>query len=150
MVTGDIIYRKVIDKKWVAEAVEKMQAEGMHCQIYLKDKIFTNKLNEWSETWRKISKLQAEEADLLEIISQEEEGAEKVVSIGEEGVIFSKYHDLKPYFAGRIHLTMSKPNFLEMSDAAVNKGVALAFLAEKKVLPGKRSWQLETASMTSK
>jgi Cof subfamily protein (haloacid dehalogenase superfamily) len=92
-------------------------------------------MNEWSENWRKLSKLQAEEADLLRILENEEEGADKVVSIGEESLIFSKYNDYRPMFKGKIHFTVSKPNFLEISDAAVNKGAALAFLAEKHGIP---------------
>jgi len=131
MESGEIIYRKVIESKIVAEVIQRMQSEKMHCQIYVKDKIYTNMKNEWSEKWRKLSNLQAEEADLFEILQQEEEGAEKIVSIDDEGLIFEKYTAFQPLFDGRVHLTMSKPNFLEMSDTTVNKGAALEFLAQK-------------------
>jgi len=128
---GEIIFRRVIEKNLVAEAINKMQAEGMHCQIYLKDKIYTNQLNKWAENWRKLSRLEAEEADLLAILAQEGEGAEKIVSIDEENIIAARYDTFKDLFGGKIHLTMSKPHFLEMSALTVNKGTALAFLAER-------------------
>lgn len=129
--SGEIIFRRVIEKNLVAEAINKMQTEGMHCQIYLKDKIYTNRLNEWAENWRKLSRLQAEEADLLAILAEEGEGAEKIVSIDEENIIAARYDTFKTLLEGKIHLTMSKPNFLEMSALSVNKGAALAFLAER-------------------
>lgn len=128
---GEVIFRRVIEKSLAAEAINKMQMEGMHCQIYLKDKIYTNQCNKWAENWRQLSRLQAEEADLLEILAQEGEGAEKIVSIDEEDIIADRYNTFKTLFQGKIHLTMSKPNFLEMSAADVNKGAALAFLAER-------------------
>ncbi|NLI92957.1 MAG: HAD family phosphatase [Peptococcaceae bacterium] len=129
MNSGEIIFRKVIDKETASEAIRIMQAEGMHCQIYLQDKVYTNQLNKWSQTWKKLSTVQSEEADLLAVLKQGE-SAEKIVSIDEESLISHKYQTYQSQFEGKIHFTVSKPNFLEMLDAGVNKGAALAFLAE--------------------
>jgi Cof subfamily protein (haloacid dehalogenase superfamily) len=130
MENGQTIYRQVIPNDLALEAVNKMQAEGMHCQIYIDDKIYINKANKWSEVWKKVSTIPAEEADLVEIL-QAGEGTAKIVSIDAEEMILGKYKAYQKIFAGKIHLTLSKPNFLEMSAAEVNKGAALAFLAER-------------------
>jgi len=128
---GEIIYRQVIDSKLAAEVIGKMQNEGMHCQIYIKDKIYTNKFNKWAGIWKRQTVHESEEADLLEILSGESEGAEKLVSIDEEEIILLKYKTLGEQFEGRINAMVSKPNFLELCEASVSKGNALAFLAER-------------------
>lgn len=129
--SGAIIYRQVIDSKLAAEVIGKMQNEGMHCQLYIKDKIYTNQFNKWAGIWKRQTVLESEEADLLEILSGESEGAEKLVSIDEEEIILLKYKTLGEQFQGRINAMVSKPNFLELCHASVSKGNALAFLAER-------------------
>jgi len=128
MKKGETIYRKTIDNDIAVQAVKIMQSEGMHCQIYLQDKIYTNKQNTWAETWKKLTAVQAEEADLLKVLEQKD-GPEKIISIDAEELIYQKYQAYQKMFYGKIHLTLSKPMFLEMSDAAVNKGSALEILA---------------------
>jgi len=130
-ISGEIIYRKVIESSLAAEVVKRILADGLHCQIYIRDEIYTADLEKWEKYCKTVSSFQPTKADLLEIITQEKEGAEKILVIGEEDLVFRKYMEYKPLFQDRIYLATSKPSFLEMSNKEVNKGAAVAFLAER-------------------
>lgn len=130
-VSGEILYRKVIESSLVADVVKRILADGLHCQIYIRDEIYTADLQKWEKYCKRVSSFQPIEADLLEVIAQEKEGAEKVLVIGEDELVCSKYEEYKPIYQDLIHITTSKPSFLEMSNKEVNKGAAVAFLAEK-------------------
>jgi len=129
--SGKILCRKVIESSLAAEAVSKILADGLYCQIYIKDSIYTADYERWEKYCKPISHLEPVEADLLDIIDREPEGLEKILVIGEEDLLHEVYLAYRHLFAGRIYLTMSKPRFLEMSNIEVNKGAALAFLAAK-------------------
>ncbi len=130
-VSGEILYRKVIDSSLAAEVVKRILADGLHCQIYIRDEIYTADLNMWEKYCKRVSSFQPIKTDLLEIIAQEKEGAEKILVIGEEKLVCRKYMEYKSLFQERIYLATSKPSFLEMSNIEVNKGAAVAFLAQK-------------------
>ena len=134
-VSGEILYRKVIESSLAAEVVKRILEDGLHCQIYIRDEIYTADLEKWEKYCKRVSSFQPIKADLLEVIAQEKEGTEKILVIGEEELVCRKYTEYKPLFQDRIHLTTSKPSFLEMSNKEVNKGAAVAFLAEKFGIP---------------
>lgn len=129
--SGEILYRKVIESSLAAETVSKILADGLYCQIYIKDSIYTPDYKKWEKYCKPISHLEPVEADLLDVIGREPEGLEKIMVIGEEDLLHEVYLAYRRLFAGRIYLTISKPNFLEISNIEVNKGAALAFLAGK-------------------
>lgn len=134
--TGEILYRKMMDSGMVSNVIRRMQEEEMHSQIYLGEKIYTNgTTNPWVEDWHQHTTMQPEKGDLLALLAQAPEGVEKVVSIHEPAWLYEKYQLLKTIFAGRIHITLSKPHFMEMNHPEVNKGTAVAYLAQRHGIP---------------
>lgn len=130
VLSGEILFRCVIPSAVATEIIEDVAKRGIYGQVYLKDRVVTSKLNEWSKEYAKIASVQVEEADLSVLLSQEPEGVEKILLIAEESVLDRLAPSLKQRFGEKIHITKSKPNFLEITDCAVNKGVALAMLAK--------------------
>ncbi len=128
--SGDILFRCVIPSALATEIIEDVAARGVHAQIYLKDRVITPELNEWSAEYARIASVRIEEEDLSILLSQEPEGVEKILLMGEEALLDQLAPLLRKCYGEKVHITKSKPCFLEITDGSVNKGVALAALAE--------------------
>jgi len=131
VLSGDIIYRQVVPSALAAEIVRYVSDQGVYVQIYLKDRVITTKRNERSREYAQISSVRIEEEDLLGVLSREPEGVEKILLMGEEADLDQLAPILSQRYGEKVHITKSKPCFLEMTERSVNKGVALAALAER-------------------
>jgi len=129
--SGDILFRRVIPSALATEIVQDVAARGVYAQIYIKDRVITTELNDCSAEYARIASVRIEEADLSSILSQEAEGVEKILLIGEEAALDQLAPLLRQRYGKKVHLTKSKPRFLEILDGSVNKGIALAALAER-------------------
>lgn len=128
--SGDIIFRCVIPSALATEIVQDVAGRGVYAQIYLKDRVITPKHNDWAREYERISRVRIEEGDLSVVLSQEPEGVEKILLMAEEADLDQLAPLLRQRYGEKVHITKSKPCFLEMTDCSVNKGVALAALAE--------------------
>lgn len=130
VLSGDIIFRRVIPSALAAEIVQDIASRGVHAQIYLKDCVFTPEFNDWSREYERIASVPPEQGDLSSLLSQEPEGTEKILLMAEESVLDRLAPLLRQRYGEKVYITKSKPRFLEILDGSVNKGVALAALAE--------------------
>lgn len=129
--SGDILFRRVIPSALATEIVQDVAGRGVYAQIYLKDRVITPELNDWSREYERISGVRIEQEDLSILLSQEPEGVEKILLMAKESELDQLSPLLRQLYGKKVHLTKSKPCFLEMTDCSVNKGVALAALAER-------------------
>ncbi len=134
-ISGDILFRRVIPSGIASEIVRDVSERGIYAQIYLKDRVITQTINEWSEEYARIASVRIEEGDLLSLLSQEPEGVEKILLIAEESELDQWVPWLSECYGETVHITKSKPYFLEITEGSVNKGVALAALAERLGIP---------------
>jgi len=131
VLSREILFRRVIPSALAAQIVEHVTKLGIYGQVYLKDRVVAPKLNEWSREYSRIASVHIEEADLSVLLSQEPEGVEKILLIAEESVLDQLTPSLNQCYGEKVHITKSKPHFLEITDCSVNKGVALAALAKR-------------------
>lgn len=127
--SGDILFRRVIPSSVAADIVRFVSQRGIYVQIYLKDRVIATELNEWSRKYAQISSVLIEKEDLSRLLAQEPEGVEKILLMSEEEALDQLVPLLEQRYGERVHITKSKPFFLEMIERTVNKGVALAALA---------------------
>lgn len=130
VLSGDILFRRVIPSAVAGEIVWYVAQRGVYVQVYLKDRVITTELNEWSREYARMASVPIEKEDLSSLLSQEPEGVEKILMMGEEADLDRLAPLLGQRYGEKVHITKSKPHFLEMTDRTVNKGVALAALAE--------------------
>ena len=131
VLSGEILFRRVIPSSLAAEIVQDVAERGLYAQVYLKDRVVTTQVNEWSREYARISSVHIEEADLSILLSEEPEGVEKILLMAEETELDQLAPLLGQRYGEKVHITKSKPCFLEMTDCTVNKGVALAALAKQ-------------------
>lgn len=131
VLSGEILFRRVIPSALATEIVQDVAGRGVYAQIYLKDRVLVPELKDWSHEYARIASVRVEEADLSILLSQEPEGVEKILLMGEESDLDQLAPLLRQCYGEKVHITKSKPCFLEIMDGSVNKGVALATLAER-------------------
>jgi HAD-superfamily hydrolase, subfamily IIB len=131
VLSGEILFRRVIPSPLASEIVQDVLQKGFYVQVYLKDRVVTSQLKKWSRNYSRISSVHIEEADLPILLSEEPEGVEKILLMAEESDLDRLAPSLGQRYGEKVHITKSKSCFLEMIDCKVNKGVALASLAEK-------------------
>lgn len=128
--SGEVLYRKVIPTDLAAQVVEFLLKEGIHTQIYIKDRVFVAKRNAYSEGYGKMADVEVEEANIFRLLEREPEGLEKILCIGEDAKFKTAADHLRRMYAGRLHFTSSKQHFFDMIHPEVNKGTALKALAD--------------------
>lgn len=129
--SGEVLYRKVVPTDLAADIVENLLKRDVHTHIFIKDRVFTQKTNQYSDFYCKMAGVLVEEVDILKVLEKEPEGLEKILCIGEESALKQTSEDLKEIYRDRLHFTSSKPYFFDMVDKDVNKGTALKALSEQ-------------------
>ncbi len=128
--SGEVLYRKVIPSDLATEIVDYLLRKEVHTQIYIKDRVFVAKANDYSRDYGKMASVEVEEEDVLKLLEKEPEGLEKILCIGDKAELKKVGDELRNIYAERLHFTSSKPYFFDMTHPEVNKGTALKALAE--------------------
>lgn len=129
--SGEILFRRALPNRLAGEIVAGLLPKGIHVQLYMGDRIFVQEENAWSRDYARIANVAIEKTELLTLLAETTEGVEKILLIGEEAELDLLAPSLKAAYGRTVHFTKSKPHFLEMTDIAVNKGVALDALAKR-------------------
>ncbi|MGE4273063.1 MAG: Cof-type HAD-IIB family hydrolase [Desulfitobacterium sp.] len=129
-ISRKILYRKVISVEVAREVIRFLLSEELYLHMYRGDRVFVQKTNEWSEAYGQKTGVQVEEADLLEILQEEKEGVEKIIIFAHPDELKIWREKLRVMFPKMLHLTSSKPYFLELNHPEVNKGNTLLNFAK--------------------
>ncbi|AFQ46324.1 Cof-type HAD-IIB family hydrolase [Desulfosporosinus meridiei] len=131
VISGEILFRRVIPSPLASKIIQDLYKRGFYAQIYLKNRVIAQTLNEWSQEYARIASVHIEETDLSNLLNQEPEGVEKILVIAEETALGNLAPLLLESYGERVHITKSKPHFMEITEGTVNKGVALDALAKR-------------------
>lgn len=131
VLSREILYRKVIPAETSLEVVSWLLSQGLHVHVYRKDVVYVHMMNAWSKAYAQATRVPVVEEDLIALLKKEKEGVEKILFFGEGKDLLSWGERILERFRGNVHLTRSKPHFLEIIHPEVNKGVALTALAER-------------------
>lgn len=131
LLSGEVIFRKVIPSNLASTIVSGLLQENYHIQLYLRDRVLAQEENRWSGDYARTASVLIEKVDLLEVLAAEQLGIEKILIIDQEQKLDALAPGLRSRYGDKVHVTKSKPHFLEMTDISVNKGVALEALANR-------------------
>lgn len=131
VLSGEILFRLPIPGDLAGEIIAGLHERGIHCHVYIKNRVITQQLNQWSATYAQLARVTVEEEDLTRVLASEGEGVDKILIMGEEPDLDNLAPVLNGLYGDRIHATKSKAFFLELVDKQVNKAAALAALAGK-------------------
>ncbi len=127
--TEEVILHRPVPLELARQVIADIQKYHYHVNVYVDDQICVEKITPEAEQYSAISRVEATPVgSLLEFLK---EPPTKVLAIAAKEEIAALERELKPKYADRLHVTRSKPNFLEFSHPQATKGEALAVLAQK-------------------
>ncbi|MBO8129376.1 MAG: HAD family phosphatase [Peptococcaceae bacterium] len=125
--TGEVLVHYTVPLALARDIIRVVKPYGYHINVYVNDELYMERLTEEGRRYAKLSGVEAHPVgDLREFLKAD---PTKVVVISGEDQIEELLQEMKPRFGAHLHVTKSKPVFLEFSHPRATKGQALAFLA---------------------
>ncbi|MDR1702587.1 MAG: Cof-type HAD-IIB family hydrolase [Sporomusaceae bacterium] len=124
----ELIFHQPVAEAAAEEIFALAQKNNWYIQTYIDDKLYVSELNGYAKRYSKIASV---EAHLIDDLFNLPGASTKIMIQAEAAEIPAISAGLQAKFSGKLSLTISKPTFLEITDLGVNKGTALAMLAER-------------------
>jgi hypothetical protein len=132
--TGAKLFERSLPNAVAMRVVQRARADGRHAQLYADDKFYVEQRNEHSELYARLAGVEP-----VVVSSFEEAFAGRDLT---KANVVTSAEDAKTYIdavreaAGtEAYVTGSVPEFVEVMDGGVDKGKALAFVAERLGVP---------------
>jgi len=127
--TDEVLYHKPVDKTLAKMLIKEARENNLHIQMYHNDNLYVESRNEIVQMYEKISGIKA---TCLEKLTDIEGFPTKLLIIENNRDKFKYcYKYLKDNYNEKLEITESMKNFIEVGAKGVNKGLALANIAEK-------------------
>ncbi|EGO62544.1 Cof-type HAD-IIB family hydrolase [Acetonema longum] len=127
--SGEVLYHRTIERELAAEIMELFRARDWYIQSYVDDVLYVREVNDQARAYEASAKVKA--VPLGESFYTEALPPTKMLALARPEEIREQYRVVKQHFGGRLYAAVSKPTYLEMTHPAVNKGIALSYLAQK-------------------
>ncbi|MFC5401573.1 Cof-type HAD-IIB family hydrolase [Cohnella soli] len=130
----EVLYERSVPVDVAQELYAYCLEHDLHLQSYINDKLYVPADNDKTKGYAKQSNIPyTVEPNFERIVAQERQT--KLLIIDEPEKLDALLPVLKERFGGRVHLTKSKPNYLEFMHPEGTKGHALRFLAAYYGIP---------------
>ena len=121
--SGKVYYEHKLKLETAREVLRFCKERGYYLQVYIGDSIFIKEENECSRMYSKISGIQT--TAIGENVFTTEEAPYKILVMTDSDKFTSAWKDFAETFKGKLDVTSSKDNFLELMEPGVNKWEAV-------------------------
>ena len=132
-----VLFEYTLDTSLVAEIMDLARRSGLHVQGYRADCFIVERaphtLEKWVQHYARATQMSWDYVD--DMVSALPGGTVKLLAIGDHERLLEQQRDLRAIAAGRFEAVFSRPNYLELIGPEVNKGRALALLANHLKVP---------------
>lgn len=130
-VTGETLFHRPVPLDLAGEIIEYIKKEfGYHINIYLDDFLYVAERTPEAERYAAHSGTPlGVVGDLDRFLQERNEAPTKLLVVAEEYQLDELLARARPVYGERLHITKSKPHFLEFSHPDGHKGHALASIA---------------------
>jgi len=133
---GPVLLHRTVPRDAARAVIAVLRDRGLHVNVYLRDRLYMAELTPAGARYTPISGVEAHPVgDLLALLEESGEEPTKILAIAEEEVLDGLMAEMLPVYGDAVHITKSKPHFLEFSHPLATKGAALAWLAERYGIP---------------
>ncbi len=125
--TGEVLLYRPLKLAYAREIIERVHRLGYHLNAYLDDRLLVERDTPEGRRYASIVGVEAGVVgDLTKFLDRD---PTKILTISSESKIDNLCNELAPLYQGKMHVSKSKPHFLEFSHLNATKGKALAYLA---------------------
>jgi len=126
--TGETLFHRPIGTELAQGLANLFRQRGWYLQKYVDDRLYVSELDENALFYANYARVEA--IPLGSEFYRMTEAPTKMLSMADPDELGLIRAEIEALFGDRIYLASSKKRYLEMVDARVNKGEALAFLAD--------------------
>ena len=126
--SGKVYVNSPLKLQTALDLLQYVKENGHYVQVYMGDKLYVKEENEYSRMYAKISGIQA--VAIGEEIYSIKEAPNKLLLMTATENFEATWQDVEEKFKGRVDVTSSKDNYLELMEPGVNKWQAVKSLAE--------------------
>jgi Cof subfamily protein (haloacid dehalogenase superfamily) len=129
-----VILNKTMALNSIREIYQQAKMRNLHISFYKNDDWFIEDLDDWAIQEEDIAKTNPTVMayqELFRLWEHTKNSANKVLCMGDEGVIERLERSLNNDFGGELTIYRSKPTYLEIMDNTVTKTSAIQFLQER-------------------
>jgi Cof subfamily protein (haloacid dehalogenase superfamily) len=128
--TDEVLHHLVLTYDVVADLIARAEADKVHLQLYRNDEYYCEARNRFSDLYASLAMSEPVVVpSLRETFAYS--GATKGVVVADAPDAQRYAQKLAELFAARAYVTRSLPEFVEILNAAVDKGEAVRFVAER-------------------
>lgn len=127
--SGETLMHTPIEEDTALQVLELFRGKGWYIQSYLNDTLYVVELNEKARYYEKLAGVKA--VPVGQELYTMKGSPTKMLALSEPSEIKIINDTVNAALGNKLYTAVSKPNYLEMANPAVNKGKALAFLAAK-------------------
>ena len=128
MISGKTLFHRPIGTELAQELADLFRQRGWYLQKYVDDRLYVSELDENAKFYADYARVEA--IPLGSEFFQMKEAPTKMLSMGDTAELTEIKTEVAARYGDRLYLASSKKRYLEMVDVRVNKGEAVAFLAE--------------------
>lgn len=129
-VTRETLFHRPVPLNLARELIALVKGYGYHINIYMNDLLFVAERTPESERYAAHSSVPLEVVgDLDRFLRKRDEDPTKVLVVAGEEQLDELAAEARPLFGDQLHITKSKPQFLEFSHPDGHKGHALESIA---------------------
>lgn len=125
--SGKVFYEHKMKLATAKEVLEYCQEKGYYVQLYIGDSILIKEENECSRMYSRISGIQTTAIGNEVFFPQE--APYKILVMTKSDEFTRVWHEFAEKFSGKLDVTSSKDNFLELMEPGVNKWEAVKSVA---------------------
>ncbi|MDQ6943623.1 MAG: Cof-type HAD-IIB family hydrolase [Candidatus Eremiobacteraeota bacterium] len=132
--TGAVLRQTTVKPDVAREALQWARDHGVHAQCYADDTLYVEKIDRFSKRYTALARVEPVVVpSLLDAFA--ERPTIKIVFVDDPEQSGQHLVALRALLGDRAYLTRSHVDFVEVVDPAVNKGEALAFVAQRHGVP---------------
>ncbi|MHB9023606.1 MAG: Cof-type HAD-IIB family hydrolase [Armatimonadota bacterium] len=135
--TGEVLLHERLAAETAMEIVDFCAAENLNLNFYLNDTLYIAKTNPWAELYAARTGAKLHPVGDLRVFAGER--PTKVLIVDDPARIARLHDELAPRYADRAYVTISNVEYLEFMPPGVDKGKALAVLAEHMGIPREKT-----------
>lgn len=128
LIDGEVLYERSVPTDDAKLLNEYCLKHSLHLQLYVDDVLYVREDNDKAKMYSNLSKIPYVVASDFDALLNEPQT--KMLIIDDPDLLDRVAEELKPLIGERVHITKSKPHYLEFTHKEGTKGHALRFLAE--------------------
>ncbi|HWR38784.1 MAG TPA: Cof-type HAD-IIB family hydrolase [Patescibacteria group bacterium] len=127
--TGEVDFHGPVPLEKAKEVLRLCRQNGWYVQSYVNDQLYVREMDKYARYYSQLSGVEA--TVVGDSLYELDQAPTKMLAMAEAEEIARMQELFRQHFNGTLNIARSKPTYLEITDPAVNKGVALARLAER-------------------